>query len=93
MKALIDKKVQRQGTQGAIKLDPILNEIIDLIPDSTGGGGGVPIVEIELPKIDNPEDPNMFKIPAEKAEFLKKKPFRYNIGKEWQKPRCVFYAV
>lgn len=39
LKALIEKKVQRQGTQGAIRLAPILNEIIDLIPDSTGGGG------------------------------------------------------
>lgn len=38
-------------------------------------GGGVPIVEIELPKIDNPDEPARFKIPAEKAEFLKKNPF------------------
>lgn len=38
LKALIDKEVQRQGTQGAIRLAPILNEIIDLIPESTGGG-------------------------------------------------------
>lgn len=37
LKALIEKKVQRQGTQAAITLAPILNEIIDLIPDSTGG--------------------------------------------------------
>ena len=44
---------------------------IDGIPT----GGGVPIVEIELPKIDNPDEPAMFKIPAEKAEFLKKNPF------------------
>lgn len=76
LKALINKKVQRQGTQGAISLAPILNEIIDLIPESTGeGGSGVPVVEIELPKIDNPDEPAMFKIPAEKAEFLKKNPF------------------
>lgn len=35
----------------------------------------MPIVEIELPKIDNPEERATFKIPAEKAEFLKKNPF------------------
>lgn len=35
----------------------------------------MPIVEIELPKIDNPDEPATFKIPAEKAEFLKKNPF------------------
>ena len=79
LKALIEKKVQRQGTQGAIKLAPILNEIIDLIPDSTGGGG-VPIVEIELPAIENYEHaiyPNniLFEIPAEKAEIFEKNPY------------------
>ena len=79
LKALIDETVQRQGTQGAIKLAPILNEIIDLIPDSTvgRGGGGVPIVEIELPAIENYEHaiyPNsiQFEIPAEKAEIFEK---------------------
>lgn len=36
LKALIDKEVQRQGTQGAISLAPILDEIIALIPE--GGG-------------------------------------------------------
>lgn len=39
LKALIDKKVQRQGTQGAISLAPILNEIIDLIPEGGGRDG------------------------------------------------------
>lgn len=33
LKALIEKKVQRQGTQGAISLAPILDEIIELIPE------------------------------------------------------------
>ncbi len=78
LKALIDKKVQRQGTQGAITLAPILNEIVDLIPESTGGE--VPIVEIELPAMENYEHaiyPNniQFEIPAEKAEFLTKNPY------------------
>lgn len=83
LKALIDKKVQRQGTQGAISLAPILNEIIDLIPESTGGGdSGVPVVEIELPDIYSMENygdiifPSGidFEIPAEKAAILDKNP-------------------
>lgn len=44
LKALIDKKVQRQGTQGAISLAPILNEIIDLIPE---GGGEMEFITID----------------------------------------------
>lgn len=43
LKALIDKKVQRQGTQGATSLAPILNEIIDLIPE----GGEMEFITIE----------------------------------------------
>lgn len=85
LKALIDKNVQRQGTQGVIKLAPILNEIIDLIPESTGGG--VPVVEIELPAIENYEHaiyPNniQFKIPAEKAEIFEKNPYVIIAGKD-----------
>lgn len=82
LKALINKKVQRQGTQGAISLAPILNEIVDLIPESAGGGGGVPVVEIELPDIYSMENfgdviyPGGidFEIPAEKAAILDKNP-------------------
>lgn len=82
LKALINKKVQRQGTQGAISLAPILNEIIDLIPESTGGSSGVPVVELELPDIYSMENYGDiifpasidFEIPAEKAAILDKNP-------------------
>lgn len=79
LKALIEKKVRRQGTQGAISLAPILNEIIDLIPESTEGGGGVQVVEIEPPAIENIEDVIFprginFEIPAETAAILDKNP-------------------
>ena len=90
LKALIDKKVQRQGTQGAISLAPILNEIIDLIPESTGVGSGVPVVEIELPNIYNIENIEDviyprgidFEIPAEKAAILDKNPCAIIASKE-----------
>lgn len=55
LKALIDKEVQRQGTQGAISLASILDEIIDSIPE---GENAIEFITIEadLPKLQKNDE-------------------------------------
>lgn len=78
----LDAMLEQGNQLRASELIPALNKIMDLIPESTGGGGGVPVVEIELPDIYNManfEDVIYpggidFEIPAEKAAILDKNP-------------------
>ena len=79
----LDTMLEQGNQLRASELIPALNKIMDLIPESTGGGGsGVPVVEIKLPDVYNMENfegviyPGGidFEIPAEKAAILDKNP-------------------
>lgn len=87
----LDAMLEQGNQLRASELIPALNKIMDLIPESTGGGGsGVPVVEIELPDIYSMENienvifPNSidFQIPAEKAAILDKNPCAIIVSKD-----------
>lgn len=76
----LDAMLEQGNQLKASELIPALSKIMDLIPESTGGGdSGVPVVEIELPRPGNIEDVIFpggidFEIPAEKSAILDKNP-------------------
>ena len=74
----LDAMLEQGNQLRASELIPALTKIMDLIPESTGGGG-IPVVEIELPTIGQLSDlaarPARFEIPPQKVEILKTNPF------------------